>query len=190
MSFTERYLNRRILFEIAPGIIFFIVNYHWALMWATVAVIAATLLFTFLGITLEKRIPVFPIVTVILVVTLGGATLLFKDELFIKIKPTIGIGLFAGILAVGILFRPVLLARALEGQVYLSEKGWKVLTLRWVVFLAVLAVLNELVWRSQDTDTWVAFKALLTPISIFGCILITRFTAPTYWLEPREQDGA
>jgi hypothetical protein len=106
MGFVERYLNRHILFEIAPGIIFFIVNYAWNLMVATAAVIIATLVFTVMGFLIERRIPVFPIVTVLLVLLLGGATLIFEDELFIKIKPTIGNFLFALILLSGLLFRP------------------------------------------------------------------------------------
>ena len=112
MGFAERYLNRHILFEIAPGIIFFIVNYKWNLMIATVAVIIATLVFTIMGFLLERRIPVFPIVTVILVLLLGGATLIFDDALFFKIKPTIGDLLFAFTLIMGLLIRPSLLARA------------------------------------------------------------------------------
>ena len=130
MGFIERYLNRHILFEIAPGIIFLIVNGVRGLMAATVAVIIATVVFTLLGFLIERRIPVFPIVTVVLVLFLGGAALLFKDALFIKIKPTIGNALFAAMLVAGLLLRPSLLARALGGQVYLTEKGWKVLTIR------------------------------------------------------------
>jgi intracellular septation protein len=181
MSFLKRYLNRRFSFEIAPGIIFFIVNYGWGLMWATAAVMVATAVFTFLGIAIEKRIPVFPIVTIILVLALGGATLVFEDELFIKVKPTVGLCLFAIALIVGLLLRPTLLARALEGQVHLTEKGWRVLTTRWVLYALALAVTNELIWRTQGTDTWVAFKASLTPVSILGYIVITRLTAQTYW---------
>jgi intracellular septation protein len=183
MGTVKRYLNRHILFEIAPGIIFFIVNYGWDLMMATVAVIIATVVFTFLGFLVERRIPVFPIVTVLLVLLLGGATLVFKDALFIKIKPTIGNVLFAATLIIGLLLRPSLLTRALEGQVYLIEKGWTVLTIRWVLFALVMACANEFMWRTQATDTWVAFKAAMTPISIFAYIVITRFTAQKYWQE-------
>ncbi len=188
MGFAERYLNRHILFEIAPGIIFFIVNYKWNLTIATVAVIIATLVFTISGFLIERRIPVFPIVTVILVLLLGGATLIFDDALFIKIKPTIGNLLFALTLLIGLLIRPSLLARALEGQVYLTERGWKVLTMRWVFFAIILACANELMWRTQDTDTWVAFKASLAPVSILVYITITRFAAKTYWQE--QENGA
>jgi len=184
MGFVERYLNRHILFEIAPGIIFFIVNYGWDLMMATAAVIIATVVFTSLGFLVERRIPVFPIVTVLLVLLLGGAALMFKDALFIKVKPTVGNLLFAITLIIGLLLRPSLLARALEGQVYLTEKGWKVLTIRWVLFALVIAGANEFMWRTQDTDIWVAFKASLTPVSILAYIVITRLTAPAYWQEP------
>ena len=184
MGVVERYLNRHILFEIAPGIIFFIVNYLWDLMIATAAVIIATVVFTFLGFLVERRIPVFPIVTVFLVLLLGGAALVFKDVLFIKIKPTIGNLLFAATLIIGLLLRPSLLTRALEGQVYLTDKGWKVLTIRWVLFALVMAGANEFIWRTQATDAWVAFKAAMTPASIFAYIVITRFTAQTYWQEP------
>ncbi len=189
MSFVERYLNRHILFEIAPGIVFLMVNYGWGLMWATAALMVATVVFTISGFAIERRVPVFPIVTVILVLTLGGAALLLEDDQFIKIKPTIGGILFAAALFIGLLLRPCLLARALEGQVYLSEKGWRVLTIRWVLFTLVLAGANEFFWRALDTDAWVAFKASLTPVSIFGYIVITRFTAPRYWREPGVDAG-
>jgi intracellular septation protein len=117
MRFVKRYLNRHILFEIAPGFVFLIVNYSWGLMWATAAVMVATVVFTFLGIVIERRVPVFPIVTVLLVLILGGAALVFDDELFIKVKPTVGNCLFAVALIIGLVLHPSLLARALEGQV-------------------------------------------------------------------------
>lgn len=86
----------------------------------------------------------------------------------------------------GLFIRPSLLSRALDGQVRLTEKGWKVLTIRWVLFAIVLAFTNEIMWRTQDTDTWVAFKASLAPISIFAYIVITRITANAYWQEQKE----
>jgi hypothetical protein len=81
MGFVKRYQNRHIVYEIAPGIVFLIVNYIWGLLWATAAVMVATGVFIFLGLALERRFPVFPIVTVLLVLMLGGATLVFKAGL-------------------------------------------------------------------------------------------------------------
>lgn len=182
MSLAQTYLNRHILFEIAPGIVFLIVHHLLGLYWATGAVMFAAVVFCMLGIYIESRMPVFPIVTVLLVLVLGGATLLFNNELFIKMKPTVGNILFATLLMLGLLLRPSLLARALEGQVYLTEKGWKVLTIRWVLVALMLAGANEFVWRSMHTDTWVSFKAGLMPASIFLYITVTRLTAPAHWV--------
>lgn len=152
---------------------------------ATAAVIIATVVFTFLGFLFERRIPVLPMVTVLLVLLLGGAALIFQDALFIKIKPTIGNFLFAATLLIGLRLRPCLLTRALEGQVYLTEKGWKVLTIRWVLFTPIMAGANELMWRTQTTDAWVAFKVAMPPTSILFYIVITRVTAQIYWQEPQ-----
>lgn len=186
MNFIDRYLNRHIVFEIAPVLVFFITSNAWGLTSAIAAIMVATVLFTSIGLYVERKIPVFPIVTLVLVLSLGGAALVFDNQEFIKIKPTVGLCLFGLILFAGMRFRPSILARALEGQVYLSEKGWQVLTIRWVVFSFFLAIVNEFVWRTQNTDTWVAFKTILSFISVFGFIILTRLTAPKYWLEPEK----
>jgi intracellular septation protein len=102
------------------------------------------------------------------VAVFGGLTLWLDDPAFIKMKPTIVQALFAAILLGGLAFgRPLL--RPVLGMAMpwpLSDHGWRVLTLRWGVFFAVMAVLNEVVWRTQSTDVWVNFK-------VFGILLIT-----------------
>ena len=186
MNFINRYLNKHIFFEIAPVLVFFLVSNTWGMKAAIIAIMVATVLFTFIGFYLEQKIPVFPIVTLVLVLSLGGAALVFDNPEFIKIKPTIGLCLFGIIILAGLRLRPSLLARALEGQVYLSEKGWQVLTIRWVAFSLFLAIANEFVWRTQSTGTWVSFKTILSIFSVIGFIIITRLTAPKYWLEPEQ----
>ncbi len=187
MSFSERYLNRHILLEICPAFVFFAVNFGWGFMPATAAVIAATIVAVGTGLAVERRVPVFAIVTLSLVLLLGGASLAFDDETFIKVKPTIGKCLFAIILGIGLFFQPSFLARALDGQVQLTELGWRVLTLCWIGFALSLATLNEVVWRTMDTETWVTFTTGLTPVSIIGYISITRLIALRYWQENRTE---
>ncbi len=181
MSFAARYLNRHILLELFPALVFFAVNFGWGLMAATAAVMAATLAAVAAGLVLDGRVPVLAVVTLLLVLLLGGASLVFEDETFIKIKPTLGKGLFAAALALGLCFRPSFLQRALGGQVKLTAPGWRVLTLAWIGFALLLALLNEVVWRSLDTDSWVAFKTALAPLSILGYVAITRVLAGRYW---------
>ncbi len=184
IGFAERYLNRRIVLELAPAIVFFAANYGWGLMVATAAVMAATFMTTAAGIALERRVPVLAVTTLILVLALGGASLIFDSELFIKIRPTVGNTLFALALAISFGFREGLLRRAFEGQLHLSDPGWRVLTGCWIALALCLASANELVWRTLETDSWVAFKTAETPLSILAYILLTRLIAGRYWQEP------
>ena len=95
----------------------------------------------------------------LMVVVLGGITIWLHDETFIKIKPTIYYLVIAALLLFGIRTGRNLLKMVL-GTVYpgLSDRGWHLLTRNWIIFFLVMAVLNEAVWRSTDTDFWVAFK--------------------------------
>jgi intracellular septation protein len=106
------------------------------------------------------------IVSAIIVVVFGGATLIFQNETFIKLKPTIIYLLFTATLFGGLIFRKPLLAMVFDQVFHLTEEGWRKLTIRWALFFLALAVLNEIVWRTQSTDTWVSFK-------VFGVVPLT-----------------
>lgn len=188
MSFVERYLNRQILLELSPTAVFFVVNYGWGLMPATAAVMAATFAAVGIGLALEGRVPTIAVVTLVIVLVLGGASLVFDSEVFIKIRPTVGNGLFAAALAAGLFFRPSFLVRALGRQLKLSDTGWRVLTLCWIGLALSLALLNEFVWRAMDTDTWVTFKTLLAPAAIACYVAITNLVARRYW-QAKADDG-
>jgi intracellular septation protein len=181
MSFRERYLNRHIVLELFPAAVFFVVNYGWGLMAATAAVMVATVVSVGIGIALERRLPVLAVTTLILVLLLGGASLVFDDAIYIKFRPTIGNCLFAAALAVGLCFRPSFLVRALGNQLSLTAAGWRVLTVCWIGFALSMAGLNEIVWRTTDTDTWVTIKTVMSPIQIVGYIVITRLIAQFHW---------
>ena len=82
-------------------------------------------------------------------------------------KPTIVNILFAAILFIGSFFlKKNLLNSLLETSIKLEEKGWEILNQRWIIFFILLAILNEIVWRTQSEDFWVKFK-------VFGIIPIT-----------------
>jgi intracellular septation protein len=115
---------------------------------------------------LTRRLPVMALVSAIVVVVFGGLTLLLQNETFIKLKPTIIYGLFAAVLFGGLVLRKPLLAIVFDQVFHLTEEGWRKLTVRWALFFVALGVLNELVWRTQSTDTWVAFK-------VFGVVPLT-----------------
>jgi intracellular septation protein len=185
--------------ELGPLVVFFIVNtkgedilaafpalnqwFSSAIIFATAVFMVAMLLSLALTWLLLKKIAVMPLVTGVVVVIFGGLTLYFQDSTFIKMKPTITNTLFGGTLLGGLIFGQSLL-RYVFGDVYkLQPKGWTILTWRWGLFFIVLAVMNEVVWRTQSTDFWVAFKVWATmPITIvFAALqlpLLTKY-APT-----------
>jgi intracellular septation protein len=122
-----------------------------------------------------------PFVTAVVVVVFGGLTLWLQDETFIKMKPTIIYILFGGALLGGLALRRSLLGYVFDSVFRLTDEGWRKLTFRWGLFFLALAVLNEVVWRSVSTDTWVTFKVFaILPITfvftLFQLPLINRHT--------------
>ncbi len=127
-----------------------------------VAIVAALIV----SYVLTRRLPVMALVSAFVVLVFGALTLILQNETFIKLKPTIIYGLFTVTLFGGLVFRKPLLAMVFDQVFNLTDEGWRRLTVRWALFFLVLAVLNEIVWRTQTTDTWVAFK-------VFGVVPLT-----------------
>ena len=125
---------------------------------ATGIFIAASLIALALSRALMGYLPRMAIVNAIVVTVFGGLTLALDDAFFIKVKPTIVNALFGSVLLGGLLFGRALLSLVLETVLQLDEEGWRKLTFRWGLFFFVLAAINEVVWRTQTQDFWVAFK--------------------------------
>ncbi len=152
--------------EFGPIAAFFLAYLLSDLLWATGALMAATAVALALSLMLAGRVPLMPLITAAVVGVFGGLTLWLKDETFIKIKPTIVQSLFALVLLGGLAAgRPLL--KPLMGTTWpMDDAGWRRLTLRFGIFFAVMAGVNEAVWRTQSTDVWVAFK-------VFGILGLT-----------------
>ena len=133
---------------------------------ATAVFMVAILVALVVSYALTRHLPVMAMVTAVVVVVFGGLTLMLHDDTFIKMKPTIIYLLFGGILLGGLYFNKSLLAVVFDSVFDLTEEGWRKLTLRWAIFFLALAVLNEIVWRTQTTDFWVNFK-------VFGVVPLT-----------------
>jgi intracellular septation protein len=153
--------------EVGPLVVFFIVNARAGIFWGTGIFMGATVVSLVASRFVFGRIPVMPLISGACVVVFGGLTLYLQDDHFIKLKPTIVNSLFAGSLFVGLLMGHSLL-KVIFGEVFrLNEDGWRKLTIRWACFFAFLAILNEVVWRTVSTDTWVSFKVFaIMPITM------------------------
>jgi len=126
---------------------------------ATAVFMLAILAALLISYVLTRHLPVMALVSAVVVLVFGSLTLILRDETFIKVKPTIIYLLFAGVLGGGLLLGKSLLVLVFDQMFNLTETGWRKLTLRWTLFFLALAVLNEIIWRTQSTDFWVAFKA-------------------------------
>ena len=156
----------KILIDIGPLAVFFIFYTKSGLQASILPLMIATVIAVLFSYILEKKIPIMPTVGAGIVLIFGGLTIYFDNEVFIKMKPTIINLVFAVILYGGMLIKKPLLKILLGAALKLEEEGWRILTYRWIGFFIALAILNEIVWRTQSTDIWVNFKVFaILPIT-------------------------
>ena len=129
--------------------------------------IVATLIALAVVYFLEKRIPMVPLTSGILITLFGGLTLYFNNKVFFYMKPTIINLLFAGVLFFGkYVTKKPLLKKFFQNAFNLEDEGWKKLNQNWILFFIFVAILNEIVWRTQSEAFWVNFKVWgLLPIT-------------------------
>lgn len=120
------------------------------------------------------------VMTLVLVVVFGGLSVWLNDDRFFKMKPTMIYLIFGGILGAGLLRGKSYLRAVMEEAVPLNHTGWMILTQRVCAFFFGLAALNEVVWRTQSTDTWVTFKTFGLTIGVFGFFMLQGKLFQTY----------
>ena len=164
--------------DFGPLLVFFFFYYNndKSLIIAIPPFIVATLISLALVWMLEKKIPMVPLISGILITFFGGLTIYFNNPIFIYIKPTIINILFGLALLFGKYFtNEPILKKILGKSLPLRDEGWKILNNRWMYFFLGLAILNELVWRTQSEEFWVNFKVWgMLPITF----IFTAFQVP------------
>ncbi|MBI1204559.1 MAG: septation protein A [Rhodopseudomonas sp.] len=177
----------KLVLDIGPLILFFAANSKFGIYIATGAFMVAVLAALAVAYVLVRRIEIMPLVTAVIVFVFGGLTLVLHDDLFIKLKPTIIYLLFGGALLGGLYFNKPLLGLLFDSVFHLTEEGWRKLTWRWALFFLLLAVVNEVVWRTQSTDFWVSFKLFgVVPLTfLFGALQYPLLMK--YAIEPKDE---
>lgn len=187
----------RLLLDLGPLLVFFLVNFLAPvpdvsrIFVATGAFMVAMLAAMAVSQIRYRFISPLLWFSALMVVVLGGLTLWLHDETFIKIKPTIYYAVVTALLVFGMATGRNLL-KAVLGSAYpgLSERGWHLLTRNWAAYFAVMAVLNEVVWRTQTTNFWVSFKLwfFLPATFVFAALNVPMLMRHGLTLEEAEEE--
>ena len=194
MDKTQPHPLFKLATELGPLLVFFVTNARYHLFVATGAFMVAIVVAMVASYVVTRHVPVMVLVTGIIVIVFGTLTLVLHDETFIKVKPTIIYGLFAAVLGGGLAFGRSFIAVMFNQMFNLTPRGWRILTMRWALFFLGMAVLNEIIWRTQSTDFWVAFKVfgvipLTMGFAILQMPLIKRYHLEPVSLEASETDA-
>ncbi|GAA4812740.1 septation protein A [Sphingosinicella ginsenosidimutans] len=187
----------RLLLDLGPLLVFFLVNFLAPvpdvsrIFVATGAFMVAMLAAMAVSQLRYRFISPLLWFSALMVVVLGGLTLWLHDETFIKIKPTIYYAVVTALLVFGMATGRNLL-KAVLGSAYpgLSERGWHLLTRNWAAYFGVMAVLNEVVWRTQTTNFWVSFKLwfFLPATFVFAALNVPMLMRHGLTLEEAEEE--
>ena len=153
----------------------------------TAAFVPLIALTTFILWRLTGHLSKMQIATVVLVIIFGGLSVWLNDDRFFKMKPTMIYLLFGGVLGFGLMLGKSYLKFVMEEALPLEDEGWMILTRRLTVFFIALAVLNEVVWRTQSTDTWVYFKTFGLTAAVFAFFMTQGGIFTKYGIEEDEE---
>ncbi len=183
----------KLIFDFFPIALFFVTfklydDPQEGILAATAVIIVATLVQVAVGWLRERRVERLHLVTLVVVIVLGGVTLLLRDEIYVKWKPTAVNWLFAvAFLVSQFVGRKNLAQRMLEAKVELPGPIWLRLNMSWVLFFFVLGALNLWVVYHFDTATWVNFKLF----GLLGLTLLFVLAQGFYLVRhmPDDEDG-
>ena len=175
---TPKKGGSKFLLEYGPLVLFFMVNAKFGIYWGTAVLVVSTIIALAISWVRDRHIPKLLAFGCAAVVFFGALTLIFEDETFIKVKPTVVSLIFAGGLLLGHLMgkNPLKMIMGETMAFELPEDGWRKLTMLWIVMFSTIALANEIAWRTLSTDSWVTFKVFgLTGISLFFAVFIAIF---------------
>ena len=196
----------KLVLELGPLVIFFVSYYNapipeslagnseqadiFQIIFATKIFIPAILIALFIGWLQTRKLAKMPLITAILVVVFGGLTIWLNDPVFIKMKPTVIYLIFAGVLSFGMLQKKAYLKYLMGSAIPMNEEGWMKLTKRFSALFLLLAVANEIVWRTFSQDFWVNFKTFGLPLILLIFMIFQFKLLSTYSVDLKTRGPA
>jgi intracellular septation protein len=149
----------KLLFDLFPVVLFFIAYKMYDIYTATMVIIVASIVQVLYFYMKHKRVEKMHIITLALILVLGGLTLFLQDEDFIKWKPTIvNWGFALAFLGSHYIGQKPIIQRMMDQAMSLPEIIWGRLSWLWIFFFILSGSVNLYVAFNYDTDTWVNFK--------------------------------
>lgn len=144
--------------EFGPTLAFFLVSHRYGFFTGAVVLVALTALALVFSLLRDRRIALFALISSVLILAFGLMTILLWDPRWLYIEYTLYNGLFGIALLWGYVRGKGLLKPLFGSMFLITERGWKVLSLRWGFVFLTTAILNEYVWRSFSGEAWVDFR--------------------------------
>ncbi len=154
---------------------------------ATMIFVPVLALATLILWRLTGKLSVMQMLTLVLVVIFGGLTIWLNDVRFFKIKVTLVYGIFAGLLALGLMLNRNWLELVLGESLPMRHEGWIKLTQRMIALFAGLAIANEVIWRNFSDSTWVNFKTFGLPVIMFVFLMANAGLFSRYGIDKDDQ---
>jgi intracellular septation protein len=149
----------KLLFDLFPIVLFFIAYKMYDIYTATAVIIVASITQVLYFYIKNRRVEKLHIITLVLILVLGGLTLYLQDEDFIKWKPTIvNWGFALAFLGSHYIGKKPIIQRMMDQMIQLPELVWGRLSWLWIAFFILSGVTNLYVAFNYDTNTWVNFK--------------------------------
>ncbi len=151
--------------EIFPAIIFIVLFYIKDIFFATAGIVTYAIISSI--ILVIYKIPNKQVwITNILIISLGGLSLISDNAIFIKMKPTAIYILFANVIFWTALFNKPVIKNVLQHIMNCNDVVWQKNSFVIAAYFILCAILNEVIWRNFSDQFWINFK-------VFGLSAIT-----------------
>lgn len=163
----------KVFLEFIPLVIFLVVYkiYQEDMIIATKYLMGSSVVSVAIMYLFERKVPKVMLYSAVLIVVLGSVTVMTNNSTFIKMKPTLLYALIGLVLLVGVLTKKLFLKNILGQTIKMPDQDWYVFSKRWIYFLFLLAIINEVIWRNFSDGVWIKFKLIGLPI----CIIVFLF---------------
>ncbi|MEL6465228.1 MAG: septation protein IspZ [Pseudomonadota bacterium] len=180
-------MDKRLIVEFAPGVAFVLGDALGGIWVGSAFAAFATLVAIVLRWRWDQSLPWLALGIFALTAILVTAGFLFNDATFVKISATVGSVAFAGIIAVGLFFRPSLLERTLGYKLRLTKQGWLMMHFAWIGVTLSRAGANEVVWRNATDRIWVLYNGF-SDIGWFGLFFAVTWGVSWMFWDEEEED--